>query len=77
MYTSYMGWITVGIVVIILFLIFLSLYFWASGAVVIADQEKEDIQHTSNEELAKELKETEKIDLDETKSEEDEFYSHG
>jgi len=76
-YTSYMGWITVGIVVIILFLIFLSLYFWASGAVVIADQEKEDIQHTSNEELAKELKETEKIDLDETKSEEDEFYSHG
>ena len=77
MYTLHMGWITIGSVVLVLFLLFLGLYFWSSGAVIIADQEKEDIGKKTPDELVDEYIETEKIDLDEVKSEEDEFYSHG
>ena len=72
-----MGWITVGIVVILLFLLFLGMFFWASGAIVIADEEREEIKTKSPTELAKELTEVEEEDIEEEKSEEDEFYSHG
>ncbi len=72
-----MGWITIGVVVSILFLIFLGLYFWSSGALVIADEEKGDIKNKTSAEIADELKEVKKEDEEETKSEENDFYSHG
>ncbi len=77
MYTSYMNWVAIGIVIGVVFFIFLALYFWSSGAVSIADEEKEEIDQKPEAQIAKELEEVEREEKEAIKAEEDEFYSHG
>lgn len=77
MYTSYMEWILMGAVILILFLVLLGLYFGSSGAVNIAEEEREEIEKESPEQIAKEVEVVEKENIQTLKTEEDEFYSHG
>jgi hypothetical protein len=77
-YTSSMSWVTLAIGTLVLFLVFLGLFFWSSGAVVIAEEEAKDIEKKSPQELADELIEIEKEDLTELQMEEkDQSYSRG
>ena len=78
MYTSSMSWVTIAIAALVVFLVFLGLFFWHSGAVVIAEEEAKDIEKKSPEQLADELIEIEKEDMAELQIEEkDQSYSRG
>jgi hypothetical protein len=72
-----MPWLTIGIIVVLVLLVFLGLFFRSSGAIFIDDEEKKDIEHENPEEVKEDLKQIEKEDADELKAEEDQFYSHG
>ena len=76
-YTSYMGWMAIGAVVVLLLILFLALFFRSSGALNIAEEEQEEIAHESPEQIAKEVREGELEDIEALKAQEDEFYSHG
>ncbi|OGC88599.1 hypothetical protein A2419_02955 [Candidatus Adlerbacteria bacterium RIFOXYC1_FULL_48_26] len=69
-----MEWIIVGVIVLIVFLLFLGLYFRASGAVTIAAEEQEEIEKESPEELEKEV-EREEENAESSKAADDEFHS--
>jgi hypothetical protein len=72
-----MVWITIGTVVVILFILFLVLYFRSSGALSIVEEEQEEISHESPEQLAQELRDVQLQDAEALRVEEDEFHSHG
>lgn len=73
-----MSWVTIGVGVLVIILVLLGLFFWSSGAVVIADEEMEDVQKKSPEELAEELVKIKQEDEAEYKMEEtDQTYSRG
>lgn len=70
-----MEWIIVGVVVLIVFLLFLGLYFRSSGAINIATEEQEEIEKELPEELAKQVQEVEEENSTVAKTVEDEFHS--
>ncbi len=55
-------------------LLFLGLFFWSSGALAIADEEKEEIEHESPEELEQEQQEVIKLEEDDLKKEDASHY---
>lgn len=70
-----MGFITIGVVVVAIFLLFLGLYFWASGAVVIDEDEREIIDAQNPKDVENEMKEVKKEDTEEVRREERDPYS--
>jgi hypothetical protein len=72
-----MNYVGLGIVVGLLFLVFLGLYFWSSGALIIDQEEKKDIERISPEELTKEIELEKELEAAELKQNDDPDYSRG
>jgi hypothetical protein len=72
-----MSWILIGGIVLLLALFLLGLFFNSSGALVIAQEEKEGIEHETPEEIAKEVEEEERVNKEILKEEEGNYHSVG
>ncbi len=70
-----MSWIIPGVIILILVFILSGLFFWSSGALNIADEEKKDIEKGSPEGITKEVLEQEKEAAEALEAEQDEFHS--
>ncbi len=72
-----MNYVGLGIVVTVLFLIFLCLYFWSSGAMLIDETEKKEIEKLPPDEFKKDLEAEKAEEEAELKRNDDPDYSRG